>query len=81
MKKAQSKSQGLHDVQVIVAGAALCGVVVNALRMKAGLKLKDVGFQEQTELIQRIQEAKMIGQRGAYPTVITNRKPVVKVPL
>ncbi|KAK9837735.1 hypothetical protein WJX74_003939 [Apatococcus lobatus] len=58
---------------VILAGAALCGIVVNALRMKAGLKLKDVGFQEQTELIQRVQEAKVLGQRGAYPTTMANR--------
>ena len=67
-------------MQVIVAGAALCGIVVNALRMRAGLKLKDVGFQEQTELIQRVQEAKLLGQRGAYPTTMANRKQLVKLP-
>ena len=64
-------------MQVIIAGASLCGCVINALRMRAGLKLKDVGFQEQTELIQRVQAAKMLGQRGAYPTTITNRKQLV----
>ena len=67
-------------LQVILAGAALCGIIVNALRMRAGLKLKDVGFQEQTELIQRVQEAKVLGQRGAYPSFIVNRKHLANIP-